>query len=139
MPITVQLPEGMLSRDEEETVVVGLTDAILDINGATANPFVRKNLIVAVTTVAPDRLYADGRREPWANVTLRVPPFSLETPEQRRAFVGRMTDVLDSVTGDRLARDRIYINMVWGDGFWAIGGETYSNEELRQTAMAAAV
>ena len=34
------------------------------------------------------------------------------------------------VAGDKLSKDRVYINLIRGDEFWGIGGETYSNEEL---------
>ena len=137
MPITVLVPEGLLSPDAERRIVVALTDSILDINGVAGNPLARRHLIAAVHTIPPDRLYAAGEREPFVNVALRVPTFSLSTLERRRAFVSRMTDIIDSETGDKLPRDRIYVNMIYGDGFWGIGGMTYTDADL-QGALAAA-
>ena len=138
MPITVQMPEGLLSADAERRIVVGLTNSILEINGVADNPLARRHLIVAVLTIPPGRLYAAGEREPFINVTLRVPTFSLATPEQRRAFVSQITDIIESTAGGKLPRDRVYVNMIYGDGFWGIGGVTYTDADL-QDALAAAV
>lgn len=135
MPISIQIPEGLVTRDEEEKLVEGLSDTILDINGAKNNSFVRRNLIVDVTTRSPDRLYADSKRVNWVNVTLRIPPSSLDGIDKQREFVTRMTDVVVSVIGSKLPKDRIYINLIRGDEFWGIGGVTFSNDELLVHAM----
>lgn len=139
MPITIQLPEGLLSPDEEQTVAEGLTETILELNGASDNPFIRRNLIVAVTIVPAERLFAGGQRELWANVTLRVPSTSLASAEQRSAFVRRMTDIVVDAARGKLERSRVYINMIHGDGFWGIGGETFTEDDLARASAAALV
>ena len=134
MPITVQLPEGMFSRDDEHKLVAGLSDLILDVNDSKNNAFVRKNLIVDVDTRDQSRLYADGKQVSWINITLRIPPASLDTLEKQRSFISRMTDVVADIAIDKVSRDRIYINIIRGDDAWGIGGITYSNDELASTA-----
>ena len=70
--------------------------------------------------------------EPFVNVALRVPTFSLDTAEKRSAFVTSMTDAIQEAASGRLERDRIYINMLYGDGFWGVGGRAYTDDELQK-------
>jgi hypothetical protein len=43
-----------------------------------------------------------------------------------------MTDAIQEAASGRLERDRIYINMLYGDGFWGIGGRAYTDDELQK-------
>lgn len=43
-----------------------------------------------------------------------------------------MTDAIEKAAAGRLERNRIYINMLYGDGFWGVGGKAYTDEELQQ-------
>ena len=51
-----------------------------------------------------NKLYAAGKAEPFVNVALRVPTFSLNTPEKRSAFVTTMTDAIEQAAAGRLER-----------------------------------
>lgn len=132
MPITIQVPEGVFTPQAEDELAAHLTDAILSINGASDNPLARRHLIIAISHVPSARLYAAGKPEQFVNVALRVPTFSLNTAEKRIAFVTTMTDAIQKAAMGRLERDRIYINMLYGDGFWGVGGKAYTDEELQQ-------
>ena len=136
MPITVQIPEGLFTIEAQVELFAALTESILRINGASANAFVRRHLIGDIHEVPFGRSFAAGKPEPYANVTLRVPHFSLAAEEQRQAFVTEITDVIQRLSAGRLGRDRIYVNMIHGDGFRGIGGKAYSNGDLLSTAMA---
>ena len=46
-----------------------------------------------------------------------------------------MTDAIESRAKGKLDRDRIYINMIWGDGFWGVGGVAYTNAELLKVVL----
>jgi hypothetical protein len=70
MPITIQLPEGIFSKDEDAKLVVGLTELLIEVNGATENSFVRRHLVVAVSAVPASCQY---QRVLSAKITLSVP------------------------------------------------------------------
>jgi hypothetical protein len=135
MPITVHVPEGMFSDNSQATIVAGLTESILEVNGASKNPFVRKHLIVDVQTVPIGKQFADGKPTPYVNVTLRVPVFSTDTIEKQRAFTTAICDIIEREAAGKLTRERIYVNMINGDGFWGVEGHAYTNDELKEKAM----
>jgi hypothetical protein len=64
-----------------------------------------------------------------------VPVFSLDTPEKRRQFTTEICDIIEKEAAGKLSRERIYVNMIYGDGFWGVEGVSYSNEELWSHAM----
>ena len=130
MPITVQATEGLYKREAEQPVIKELTEIILKINGAEKNPMGRKHLIASFSTFGEGRSFADGEPVSFVNVTLRVPTFSLDTHAKREAFVTQMTDLLAEKAEGRLMRDRVYINMIYGDGFWGVEGVTYTDGML---------
>jgi hypothetical protein len=61
MPITIQAPEGVFSPQVEDKLASNLTDAILSINGASDNPLARRHLIIPVSQMPADMLYAAGK------------------------------------------------------------------------------
>jgi len=48
------------------------------------------------------KLYAAGKPEPFVNVVLRLPSFSLNTLEKRGAFVTTMTHAIEKAAAGRL-------------------------------------
>ena len=135
MPITVHVPEGMFSDVSQATIIAGLTESILQINGVASNPFAHRHLIADVQTVPAGKSFADGKPTPYVNVTLRVPVFSLDTLEKRQAFTTAICDIIEREAAGKLKRDRIYVNMIYGDEFWGVAGHAYSNAELKDTVM----
>ena len=135
MPITVHLPEGIFSDESQDRIFAGLTKSILAINGATGNSFAHKHLIGDIQIIPKGKSYADGKPTPYANVTLRVPVFSLDTPEKRRQFTTQICDIIEKESGGKISRERIYVNCIFGDAFWGVEGVAYTNEELWSHAM----
>lgn len=73
IPITIQVPEGVFSPQAEDELASHLTDAIMSINGASDNPLARRHLIIPVSHMPADKLYAAGKPEPfvtWLSVYL---------------------------------------------------------------------
>ena len=118
MPITIQVSEGLFSSEAEEEWASHLTEAILDMNGASDNPLARRHLIVAVSHIPSGKLYAAGKPEPFVNVALRVPTFSLNTVEKRSAFVTFMTDAIEKAANGRRQNLHQHARWRWLLGNW---------------------
>jgi phenylpyruvate tautomerase PptA (4-oxalocrotonate tautomerase family) len=131
MPITLTLPEGLLSRDAEAHVFAELTDTLLDIEQLDGNAFMEPNVIGTVNVVPGERIYTGGKPGAAAFVELKLPGVALATPEAKRRFIERATEVVERAAAGKLARDRIWVNVVYAaDGAWGIGGRSYANTEL---------
>ena len=137
MPITVQVTEGLLTPVAQKEFFAGLTESILRINGVTGNSFSTRHLIGNIIVVPKEQSFAAGVNEPFVNVGLAVPEFSMKLHAMRVQFVTEMTDLLERLAEGRLVRDRIYINMLYGDGFWGVGGEALNDAGLQAAVMAA--
>src|ERR1700761_2983155 len=103
MPITIQATEGLMGR---------------------------KHLIASFSPFGEGRSYADGEPVSYVNVTLRIPTFSLDTHAKREEFVTRMSALLVEKAEGRLPKDRVYINMIYGDGVWGVEGVAYTDAML---------
>lgn len=114
----IEALEGVFSPQAEDELVSHLTDAILRTNDASDNSLARRRLTMPGSHMPADKPYAAGKPEPFINVARRVPTSSPNTPEKRRAFVTTMTNTIEKAAASCLERDRIYINMPYGDRFW---------------------
>lgn len=132
MPITIQATQGILTADGERRAVAAVTNAILEASDALENPMTRRHLIATVLTVPENSTYADAELEPFLLVSVRNPTGSLVTQRQREEFVLAATDALERISVGRVVRDRIYINLIYGDGMWGVGGTAYTDASLAQ-------
>jgi hypothetical protein len=128
----IEALEGVFSPQAEDELVSHLTDAILRTNDASDNSLARRRLTMPGSHMPADKPYAAGKPEPFINVARRVPTSSPNTPEKRRAFVTTMTNTIEKAAASCLERDRIYINMPYGDRFWGVGGKAYTDKEVQQ-------
>ena len=81
--------------------------------------------------IPSDQSYAGGKRASIVIIELRVPSFALTEPNQREAFIGEAAGIVQRASGGRHPKERIWVNMVYAvDGFWGIGGKTYTNDQL---------
>lgn len=133
MPITVQVTEGLLDAEGKKKLFNGITTSILKVNRVPDNDFALRHLIGNIITVPADSSFAGGKNEPFVNVGLAVPVYSMTEPAQRQQFTSEITDLVMELTG--LVRDRVYINMLYGDGFWGVGGIAFPNDVLKETVM----
>ena len=131
MPITLTLPEGLLSPEEQARAFTGLTDALLEVANLTGNAFMTPNVTGSINLLPKEHIRAGGKPVAAAFVELKLPGIALATPEAKTAFIAKATDVVEQAAGGRLKREHIWSNIVYApDGAWGIAGQSYSNADL---------
>lgn len=131
MPITLTMPEGLLSSEEQTRAFDELTDALLEISDLTGNAFMARNVIGSINVLPREHVRAAGKRIAAAFVELKLPEIALATPEAKKAFIEKATDIVEKAAGGRLKREHIWSNIVYApDGAWGIAGRSYSNADL---------
>jgi phenylpyruvate tautomerase PptA (4-oxalocrotonate tautomerase family) len=131
MPITLTVPEGLLSPDAEARAFAGLTDALLDIAGLAGNSFMVANVVGTINVLPKSHIFAGGKASSAAFIELKLPDIALADGEAKRAFIERATTAVEQAAEGRLPRERIWVNIVYAaEGSWGIGGRGYGSPEL---------
>ncbi|MFK0163458.1 4-oxalocrotonate tautomerase family protein [Rhizobium sp. NPDC090279] len=131
MPITLTIPEGLLSSEAQAQAFARLTDAVLDVAGLTGNEFMTANVIGSINVLPAGHVLAAGRPVAAAFIELKLPEIALATAEAKRAFIARATDVVEQAAEGRIKREHIWSNIVYApEGGWGIAGQSYSNADL---------
>lgn len=139
MPITLTVPEGLLSPEAQAEAFAGLTNAILEVAGLTGNTFMKANIIGSINVLPKEHILAAGKPIEAAFVELKLPEVALATPEAKRAFIEKATNVVEKAAGGRLKREHIWSNIVYApEGAWGIAGRSYSNVDLVDAITGAA-
>ena len=140
MPITLTVPEGLLSPEAQAQAFAGLTDAVLDVAGLTGNVFMAANVIGTINVLPAGHVLAAGKPVAAAFIELKLPEIALATPEAKRAFIEKATDVVEEAVEGRIEREHIWSNIVYApEGAWGIAGHSYSNADLVDAIQNAAV
>ena len=138
MPITLTVPEGLLSPQEQAEAFAGLTDAILEVSGLTGNAFMTANIVGSINVLPKEQVLAGGKPVAAAFVELKLPEVALATPEAKKAFIEKATDVVEKAAGGRLKREHIWSNIVYApEGAWGIAGRSYGNTDLVEAIVGA--
>lgn len=131
MPIVITATEGVITAQSGQQAFAELTQAFLELHNLAGNAFMTPNVIGEINAVPPGRTFSGGEPAALVVVELKVPSFALSEPAQKRAWVAQATDIVFRAGEGRVARERIYINMVYAvDGLWGIAGKAYTNAEL---------
>jgi len=131
MPITLTLPERLLSPEAQAQAFARLTDAVLDVAGLTGNAFMTANVIGTIKVLPAEHVLAAGKPVAAAFIELKLPEIALATPEAKRAFIEKATDIVEQAAGGRIKREHIWSNIVYApEGAWGIAGHSYSNADL---------
>ncbi|MBB6484903.1 tautomerase family protein [Rhizobium lusitanum] len=131
MPITLTIPEGLLSSEAQARAFARLTDAVLDVAGLTGNAFMTANVIGSINVLPAGHVLAAGKPIAAAFVELKLPEIALATAEAKRDFIEKATDVIEQAAGGRIKREHIWSNIVYApEGAWGIAGQSYSNADL---------
>lgn len=139
MPITLTIPEGLLSDEAQADAFAGLTEALLEVSGLTGNPFMTANVVGSIHNLPKGHVLAAGKPVDAAFIELKLPMVALTTPEAKRAFLEKATDIVEKAAGGRLKREHIWSNIVYApEGGWGIAGESYNNADLGQAIAASA-
>ncbi|MHC2529196.1 hypothetical protein ACVIEM_006343 [Rhizobium leguminosarum] len=89
MPITLTVPEGLLSQQAQAQAFAGLTDAVLDAAGLTGNDFMTANIIGTINVLPQEHVLAAGEPIAAAFVELKLPEIALVSAEAKQAFFGK--------------------------------------------------
>jgi phenylpyruvate tautomerase PptA (4-oxalocrotonate tautomerase family) len=131
MPITLTVPEGLMSPAAQAEAFAGLTETILEVAGLSGNAFMTANVIGSINVLPKEHVLAAGKPVEAAFVELKLPEIALATPEAKRAFIEKATDVVEKAAGGRLKREHIWANIVYApEGAWGIAGRSYGNADL---------
>ena len=131
MPITLTLPERLLSPEAQAQAFAHLTEAVLDVAGLTGNAFMTANVIGTIKVLPAEHVLAAGKPVAAAFIELKLPEIALATPEAKRAFIEKATDIVEQAAGGRIKREHIWSNIVYApEGAWGIAGHSYSNADL---------
>lgn len=139
MPITLTIPEGLLSPAAQAEAFAGLTEAILEIAGLSGNAFMTANIVGSINVLPKEHILAAGKPVKAAFVELKLPEIALATSEARRAFIEKATDVVERAAGGQLRREYIWSNIVYApEGAWGIAGRSYDSADLVEAITASA-
>lgn len=131
MPIAIQLSPGLLTNDGQRTVFSRIAAILLDVHGLAGNQFMTRNVIGHVTVLPEGASYVDGKPQSLAVIEVKVPSSTFPNADVQRAFVQRVTDVIDELGVGTHPRSRTFVNVTYAvDGAWGIGGRAYTNAEL---------
>ncbi|WHO76866.1 Tautomerase enzyme [Rhizobium sp. BT03] len=131
MPITLTVPEGLLSPEAQARAFAGLTDALLDVAGLTGNAFMTANVIGTINVLPREHVLAAGKPIAAAFVELKLPEVALASAEAKQAFIEKAADVVEQAAEGRLKREHIWSNIVYApEGAWGIAGDSYSNADF---------
>ena len=131
MPISIQVTEGLLTRDGEREVFPLVAHALLHAHGLAGNRFMTPNIIGHLVVSSESRSYVGGKPQSLAIVEVKVPSATFQNAEVKQAFVGAVTDIIDRFKAGDHPRDRTFVNVTYAvDGAWGIGGKAYSNAEI---------
>jgi hypothetical protein len=131
MPLTLTLTEGVLPPGAEEQAVGQITDAFLRSHGMADNAIMCAN-VTAYCQVLPKRsTFAGGREVLAAWIEWKTPSFALADRAVQKEFFARATDIIHELSGRKLPKDNIYVNVVHAvDGGWNFNGAAMSNVEI---------
>jgi phenylpyruvate tautomerase PptA (4-oxalocrotonate tautomerase family) len=139
MPISIQVTEGLLTREGEREVFPLVADALLRAHGLRGNRFMTPNVIGHLTVSPESGSYVGGKPQSLAIVEVKVPSTTFPNAEVKQAFVGAVTDIVDRLKAGAHPRDRTFVNVTYAvDGAWGIGGKAYSNAEIGEAIQCGA-
>lgn len=131
MPITLTIPDGLLSPQAQAKAFAGLTQALLDVSGLAGNAFMTANVVGTINVLPKEHVLAAGKPAAAAFIELKLPQIALATPEAKQAFIAKATDILEQAAEGGLERDHIWSNIVYApEGAWGIAGRSVDNDDL---------
>ncbi|RKP46808.1 tautomerase family protein [Trinickia fusca] len=139
MPITLTVPEGLLSTEAEARTFAELSDALLSVAQLKGNAFMTPNVVGTLNVLPKTRVFAGGRPAAAAFIELTLPQIALASRDSKQAFIEAATSAVERAAGGRLKREHIWTNIVYAaDGSWGIGGRAFNSENLVDAIQQAA-
>ena len=132
MPLTLTLSEGVLPEGQENVAFARLCEAMIEWHGLTGNKALRHPNITGVVHVLPrNRVFSGMRPTPAVFIEWKVPSSAFVDRRAQVGYFEETTNIIHEMSGGKLAKDNIYINVVHAvDGAWNFGGQALTNAEM---------
>ena len=139
MPLAVTAPNGVLTASGRQQIIPLLSEAAIEISGATGNGFFTPIVGGHVQIVEPGDVYAGGANRPVVVVRFDLPDIGLGSVELRAAFIKAATEIVQRCAVPWHDPANTWVNIFNApDGGWGIGGRAYTGDDLIAETMAAA-
>ena len=129
--IDVFVSEGILPAGSERALAKGLTEALLEAEGAPlADPYL-ENTAAYIHEMAPSAVHTAGTdRAKTVRVQVLTPPGVFDRDAQR-AFVAKAAEIVAELVGDpsQAARTWVFLTEA-AEGGWGISGLAFGKEEF---------
>ena len=131
MPLTLTLSEGALPSGREKAAFGKLCNSMLKWHGLSGNKVMTPNVVGSIHIVPKDMTFSGAEEANVAFIEWKVPSFAFNTREIQEGFISEATDIVHDLSGGKLSKDRIWVNVIHAvDGAWGIGGHAMTNEQL---------
>ncbi|MFY7960344.1 MAG: 4-oxalocrotonate tautomerase [Elsteraceae bacterium] len=131
MPLTLTITEGLLPKGQEKIAFARLSEAMLRAHGMAGNPVMTRNVVGSVQIQPAGTTFIGLQETPAAFVEWKTPSFAFVDPAAQQAYLREASDILVEMTGGRLARENIGVNVVHAvDGAWNFDGRRMTNAEI---------
>ena len=131
MPLTLTLTEGVLPKGQEKVAYKRLSEAMLRWHGLTGNKIMTSNVVGSIHLVSQDHTFTGTNETPVAFIEWKVPSFAFTDRRTQEGYFDEATNIIEEMSGGRLARDKIFINVVHAvDGAWNFNGRAMTNAEI---------
>lgn len=131
MPLTLTLTEGVLPKGQEKVAYKRLSEAMLRWHGLTGNKIMTSNVVGSIHLVSQDHTFTGTNETPVAFIEWKVPSFAFTDRRTQEGYFEEATNIIEEMSGGRLARDKIFINVVHAvDGAWNFNGRAMTNAEI---------
>ncbi len=131
MPLTLTLTEGVLPNGLEKVAYKRLSEAMLKWHGLTGNEIMTSNVVGSIHLVNQGHTFTGTEETPVAFIEWKVPSFAFTERRTQEGYFEEATNIIHEMSGGRLARDKIFINVVHAvDGAWNFNGRALTNAEI---------
>lgn len=131
MPLTLTLTAGVLPTGTEKQAFARISDAMLKWHGLTGNKVMAPNVTGSIHLVPKEFTFSGSKEASGAWVEWKTPSFAFNAREVQQGFFAEATNIIHEMSGGKLPKDRIWINVVHTvDGAWNLDGQAMTNEQL---------
>ena len=131
MPLTLTLTEGILPKGQEKLAYKRLAEAMLKWHGLTGNAAMTPNVVGTIHLLPKDHTYTGLDETSAVFVEWKVPSVAFTDRKIQEGYFAEVTDVLHQMSGGKLPRDKVFINVVHAvDGAWNFNGKAMTNAEI---------
>ncbi len=100
-------------------------------HGLTDNTVMTPNVVGSLHVVPEGSTFTGIDETPVAFIEWKVPSFAFTDRTIQRGYFAEATDIIHEMSGGKLPRDKIFINVVHAvDGAWNFNGTAMTNDEI---------